>query len=90
MPGLYSVQFIHFSGEMKLTGLMEISEERSMSREEAAKLLHQIADSLERHNELEFTRDGKGFHVKVPDQLEVEVELEIESDNSSLEIELSW
>ena len=35
--------------------LLEISEKRNLSREEAAKLLHRIADSLERHNELQFS-----------------------------------
>ena len=70
--------------------LMEISETRKMSREQAAKLLHEIADSLERHNEIEFVRKGIQFHVNVPGQVEVEVEIEIESDESSIEIEISW
>tara|TARA_R110002110_G_scaffold205066_7_gene417335 strand:- start:493973 stop:494191 length:219 start_codon:yes stop_codon:yes gene_type:complete len=70
--------------------LLEISEKRTMSREEAASLLHEIADTLARHNELEMTRDGKTLRVKVPKQVEVEVEVEIEDDESSLEIEISW
>ncbi|PLW68185.1 amphi-Trp domain-containing protein [Pseudohalioglobus lutimaris] len=70
--------------------ILEIKEKRTLSREEAAKVLHRIADSLERHNELQFTREGKGLHVKVPDAVELEVELEIESDETSLEIELNW
>jgi amphi-Trp domain-containing protein len=70
--------------------LIEISEKRNMSREAAAKLLHKIADSLERHNELEFERNGIKLRVDVADQVEVEVELEIESDESSLEIEINW
>jgi amphi-Trp domain-containing protein len=70
--------------------LMEISETHRMSREEAAKLLHRIADSLERHNEVEFIREGIKFHIDVPKQVEVEIEVEIESDESSLEIEISW
>ena len=70
--------------------LMEISEKRKMTREQAAKLLHRIADSLERHNEFEFTREGIKFNIDVPNQVEVEVELEIESDESSIEVEISW
>ena len=70
--------------------LMEISEKSKLSREEAAKLLHKIADSLERHNELEFMREGIKFHIDVPSQVEVEIEVEIETDESSLEIEISW
>jgi amphi-Trp domain-containing protein len=70
--------------------LLEISEKRKMGREEAAKLLHELADSLARHNEVEFMRNGIEFHVNVPDEVTVELELEIESDESSLEIEISW
>jgi len=70
--------------------LMEISEKREMGREEAAKFLHELADSLGRQNALNLTRDGIKIHVKVPDQVTVELEVEIESDESSIEIEISW
>ena len=70
--------------------LMEISEKSKMSSEEAAKTLHKIADSLERHNELEFVREGIEFHIDVPNQVQFEIELEVESDESSIEIEISW
>ncbi len=70
--------------------LMEFSEKRTMRREEAAELLRKLADSLARQNALDFTREGKKLHIKVPDQVEVELEVEIESDESSLEIEISW
>ena len=70
--------------------LLEISEKHKMTREEAAKLLHEIADSLARHNDLEFVREGIKFQVKVAKQVEVEVEIEIESHESSLEIEINW
>jgi len=70
--------------------LMEISEKRKMSREEAAGLLREIADSLARHNDLEFMREGIKIRINVPNQVEVELELEVESDESSLEIEISW
>ena len=71
-------------------GLMEISEKRTISREDAASLLREIADSLARHNELEFMREGKKIRIDVPHQVDVELELEIESDGASLEIEISW
>lgn len=70
--------------------LIEISEKQQMGREEAAKFLHELADSLGRQNALNLTRDGKKIHVKVPDQVTVELEVEIESDESSIEIEISW
>jgi len=70
--------------------LLEISEKHKMGREEAAQMLHKLADSLARQNAVDFIQDGIKVHVKVPDQVLVEVELEIESDESSLEIEISW
>jgi len=70
--------------------LMEISEKRKMGREEAAQLLQKLADSLARHNALDFTENGVKVNIKVPDVVSVELEVEIESDESSIEIEISW
>lgn len=70
--------------------LMEISRKQKMGREEAARLLRELADSLARHNALDVVEEGKKVHVKVPDEVTVELELEIESGESSFEIEISW
>lgn len=70
--------------------LIEIDDERRLRREDAAAWLHALADSLERHNEVEFQREGLRFRVAVPDEITMELELEIEDDGTSLEIELSW
>lgn len=70
--------------------LLEIEDTRRLRREDAAAWLRQLADSLARHNEVEFVRDGLRFRVAVPDELEFEVELEVEDDGTKLEIELSW
>ncbi|GAB5450611.1 MAG: hypothetical protein Hals2KO_09390 [Halioglobus sp.] len=70
--------------------LIEITEKHNMTREAAAKLLHQIADALERHNDVEFMRNGMKVTFNVPDRVEVEVEMEVEDGESSLEIELKW
>ena len=70
--------------------LIEIEDERRLPREEAAKWLHRLADSLERHNELEFVRNGMRMRVDVPAEVTMEVEIEIASDENSIEIELTW
>ena len=70
--------------------ILELTEKRQMGREEAARVLRELADSLARHNAVDFTRDGIKLHVKVPDEVTVEFEVEIESDESSIEIEISW
>ena len=69
--------------------LLDIEETHRVSREEAAAKLRAIADSLSRHNSLQFQRAGKTFTVDVPDQVTLEVEVEIGEDNE-VEIELSW
>ena len=70
--------------------LLEIEEKKEMRREEAAKLLHRIADSLERQNDVQFVREGLKFTVDVPDRVEVELELEVGDDGTSFEIEINW
>lgn len=69
--------------------LFEHKTKKHMTREEAAAVLRDIADSLARHNDLEFDRDGKRYVVAVADTVEMEVEIEVGSENS-LEIEIAW
>lgn len=70
--------------------LLEITATHQMKREDVAKLLREIADSLARHNSLEFVRDGIKLRVNVPVEVELELEVEIENDASSIEIEINW
>jgi len=70
--------------------LLEFEESRRLTREEAAAWLHRLADSLARHNEVEFTIKGLRHRVAVSDEIEMEVEIEIENDGTKLEIELTW
>ena len=70
--------------------LLEIKEKKKMRREDAAQLLHSLADSLARQNAVDFLQEGIKVHIKVPDKVTVELEVEIESDESSIEIEISW
>lgn len=69
--------------------LFEMNETRTMSREEAAARLRALADSLAKHNSVEFTREGGRVTVAVPDQVNLKVEVELGDDNE-VEIELTW
>lgn len=69
--------------------LLDIEDKYRLSREEAAAKLRALADSLSRHNSLQFQRGGKTFTIDVPDEVNLEVEVEIGEDNE-VEIELSW
>jgi amphi-Trp domain-containing protein len=70
--------------------IFEIEQKETLKREELARRLHNLADMLARHNEIEFERGGIKFTVHVPDEVHVKVELEVESDERELEIELTW
>ena len=70
--------------------LLEIEQTETLRREEVARRLHAFADSLARHNDVEFERGGMRVKLKVPDEVRVKVELEVEADGAELEIELSW
>ena len=70
--------------------LMEMTETARMSREDAAARLRALADSLARHNDVEFDRGGLRFKVHVPDEVNFKLEVEIEDDKRELEVELTW
>lgn len=70
--------------------IFEVEQKERLSREEVAARLHNLADMLARHNDIEFDRGGMHFTVQVPDEVQLKLELEIESDKRELEIELTW
>ncbi len=70
--------------------LLEIENERNLSREEAAAWLQELAKQLARNNQLQFRQEGLKYTVRVPAEVTMEVEVEIEEGESKLEIEISW
>ncbi len=70
--------------------LLEIENERTLSREEAAAWLRELAHQLARNNQLQLRQDGLKYTLRVPAQVTMEVEVEIEDDGAKVEIELHW
>ncbi|MFN0028078.1 MAG: amphi-Trp domain-containing protein [Acidimicrobiales bacterium] len=71
--------------------LLDITESTRLRREAAADKLRQLADSLSRHNEVAFTREGLKYSVRVPDEVTFSLEIEIGGeDGSEIEIEIKW
>ncbi len=68
----------------------ELKEKSTLSREEAAKRLHQIADELASGNDIVLERKGARFITKVPHEVELKIEFEVEDDETEFEIELTW
>ena len=69
--------------------LFEMDETQTMTREDAAARLRALADSLAKHNAVEFSREGGRVTVSVPDEVRLKVEVELGDDNE-IEIELTW
>ena len=69
--------------------LFEMDETQTMTREEAAARLRALADSLAKHNSVEFSRGGGRVTVAVPEEVRLKVEVEL-GDDSEIEIELTW
>lgn len=70
--------------------LFEHETEQRITREEAAKRLREIADSLERHNQVQVVQNGIDVTVAVADRVSFEYEVEVEDDESEIEISISW
>lgn len=70
--------------------LIEIETERTLSREDAAAWLQELAHQLARNNQLQFRKEGLKYTVRVPGEVTMEVEVEIGDEESKLEIELTW
>ncbi|MCK6095545.1 amphi-Trp domain-containing protein [Micrococcus sp. 2A] len=74
-----------------MSELFENEQKQSMTREQAAARLREIADQLSRQNEVRVVQGGRDVVVAVPDRVELEVEVEVEQGGTSeLEISLSW
>ncbi|MET0326020.1 MAG: amphi-Trp domain-containing protein [Ilumatobacteraceae bacterium] len=69
--------------------LIEIEDKQTLSREDAAARLRELADQLARHNQVEFVRGGIRYSVMVPDEVQLKIEVEI-GDESEIEFELTW
>ena len=70
--------------------LFEYEASEVVEREEAARRLREVADQLERHNEVRVQPDGLPITIKVPKQVTFELEVEVEGDECEIELSISW
>ena len=70
--------------------LIEHESEEQLTREEAAKRLHALADQLERHNQVEFSQGNIKHSVKVPREVTLAIEIEVGDEGGEIEVELRW
>jgi amphi-Trp domain-containing protein len=69
---------------------LELKEKSTMSREDAAARLHEIADELASGNDIILERGRARFVTKVPGEVALKIEFEVEDDKTEFEIELTW
>ncbi|ATD72806.1 MULTISPECIES: amphi-Trp domain-containing protein [Gordonia] len=70
--------------------LFEHKTKTTLTREEAAQRLRDLADAIARHNEVSFVANNKTVRIDVPPQVKLKVEFERGEKESEIEIEISW
>lgn len=70
--------------------MIEFEWQKKGKRAEAAKLLRELADSLDGDGTVELEHDGWELKLPVANDLELGVEIEVDGDDTELEIELKW
>jgi amphi-Trp domain-containing protein len=69
---------------------MKFKKTQSLSREEAAARLTEIAQALSQGEEFELERGGEKLKLDVPEEVTLEFEVEIEDGKTELEVEIKW
>lgn len=69
---------------------IKIESKQTLSREDAATWLSELAAQLATGDEVVLDREDLQLKFGVPDEIELEVELELENGKTELEIELHW
>ena len=69
---------------------MKFKKKESLSREEAAARLMEIAGALGDGEEFELERGGEKLQLDVPAEVTLELEVEIKDGETELEVEIKW
>ena len=70
--------------------MIEHESEATLSREEAAARLRELADMLSKQNAVTFDLDGLRTTIKVPGEVSWSIEIEVTDDGGEIEVEISW
>ena len=70
--------------------MIEHESEATLTREEAADRLRELADMLSKQNAVTFSLDGLKTTLKVPGEVSWSIEIEVTDDGGEIEVELSW
>ena len=70
--------------------MIEHESEATLSREDAAARLRELADMLSKQNSVTFDLDGLKTTLKVPGEVTWSIEIEATDDGGEIEVEISW
>jgi amphi-Trp domain-containing protein len=70
--------------------MIEHETEATLSREDAAARLRELADMLSKQNAVTFDLDGLKTTLKVPGEVSWSIEIEVTDDGGEIEVEISW
>ena len=70
--------------------MIEHETEATLSREDAATRLRELADMLSKQNAVTFSNGGLRTTVKVPGEVTWTLEIEVTDDGGEIEVEISW
>jgi len=70
--------------------VIEHETEATLSREDAATRLRELADMLSKQNAVTFDMDGLQTTLKVPGSVTYSIEIEVTDDGGEIEVEISW
>jgi len=70
--------------------LFEHKAKTTLTREDAAKRLHALADAIARHNEVSYVQNDKTVRIDVPAEVELKIEFESGEGEGEIEVEISW
>ncbi|MGW4807823.1 amphi-Trp domain-containing protein [Kitasatospora sp. NPDC004272] len=69
---------------------LEFTQERALSRAEAADQLEALAAAIRRGGQAELALGPGRLTLRIPEELHTEIEVELDGDEVELEIEMSW
>ncbi|MGW4489793.1 amphi-Trp domain-containing protein [Amycolatopsis sp. NPDC004368] len=69
---------------------VEVERKETLSRQDAARKLAELAAALEESGKVEIALGASTVKVHVPDSVQVEIEVEIDGREVELEVELKW
>lgn len=68
----------------------KVEMKKTLTRDDASRLLMDIAKAMANGRNFELTRDGSKIELEIPDEVKLELEIEENENEVELEFEIKW